>query len=104
MILFRFISFGLRVIFSFLFVFILQVRWNEKSLEHYLTQFAKSFFVTEVLSKVSHDGVKVMEHITRSKKLDKESAKRDVSSLLQDLVLDAKKRLELPEELKKESY
>ena len=98
MILFRLISFGFRVFFSFLFVFLLQVRWDQKPLEHYLTHFAKSFFATQVLNHVSNDGVKVIRHLSGSSKSDKSRGeiKRQITSIAQEIILKAEKRLSPP--------
>ena len=98
MILFRLISFGFRVFFSFLFVFLLQVKWDQKPLEQYLTYFAKSFFATQVLNQVSKDGTKVIRYLSGSSKLDKSKKKstRKITSIAQKLILDAEKRLSPP--------
>ena len=86
MILFRLISFALRVVSAFIFVFILQIRWDQKPLEHYFIEFAQSFFVTKVLNQVSDDGIKVIRHLSGSSE-DKQAQKkpeREISSVIQE--------------------
>ena len=59
MILFRFLSFIGRIIASFVFVFILQIQLDGKTLESYLNDFGQRFFMTKVLKTVSQDLVKL---------------------------------------------
>lgn len=64
MILFRLLGFFLRVVGSFFFVFFLQIQFNGKTLETYLSQFGEKFIVTRTLKKVSQDGAKVIKHLS----------------------------------------
>ncbi len=74
MILFRLISFVLRIVFSFFFVFLLQIQFNGKTLESYLNDFGRKFIVTRTLKKVSQESAKAIKQISPSEK--KESKPR----------------------------
>jgi len=78
MILFRLFDFTVRVFLSFLFVFILQVQFDGKSLESYLTHFGENFFLTKALDSVGEDGVKIVRNFTQNKE-DKQS-KRNIAN------------------------
>ena len=57
MIIFRLISFGLRVLSAFLIVFILQIPFNGKSLESYLVSAGNKFIVTKTLNRTGEDAI-----------------------------------------------
>ena len=78
MILFRLLSFALRVVGSFFFVFLLQIQFSGKTLESYLNDFGKKFIVTKTLQKVSQDGTKTIKSFSSSK--DKKAELRKISS------------------------
>lgn len=100
--LFRLLSFFLRVAGSFFFVFFLQIQFAGKTLESYLNDFGKKFIVTRSLQKVSQDGVKVIKSVTSSE--DEKSELRKISSSkAAQYVKDLAQQIKLPEEiLKKE--
>lgn len=103
MILFRLISFGLRVFLSFLFVFILQIRWDGKTLESYLIKSSKSFFAIKVLNQTGQDGTKTIRHISSLKNRTnaKKKIKREISNKVEKLISKTEGRIELPEPPKK---
>lgn len=68
MIIFRLISFAMRIIASFVFVFILQIQFAGKSLESYLNNFGSKFIVTKALKKASKDGSKLIKELSFSDK------------------------------------
>ena len=63
---FRLLSFVLRVVGSFFFVFVLQIQFDGKTLESYLNDFGKKFIVTKSLKKVSQDSVKLIRGVSSS--------------------------------------
>ena len=67
MILFRLLSFALRLIGSFLFVFLLQIQFDGKSLEDRLNSFGQEFVVTQVLQNISQGGVHLIRGTASSK-------------------------------------
>ena len=60
MIIFRILDFTLRVVGTLFFVFFLQIQFDGKTLESYLSAFGKEFIVTKSLKTVSEDGVKAL--------------------------------------------
>ncbi len=94
---FRWLSFALRVIASFFFVFLLQIQFDGKTLESYLNDFGKKFIVTQSLQKVSQDGVKAIRSFSSSEKNDKSESQRQLAS--SRMIQQAKRladRLSLP--------
>ena len=99
MILLRLISFGLRILFSFLFVFILQIRWDKKPLEHYFVRFAQSFFVTKVLNQTASDGAIALRDLGGSPKKRKDFKKetqRQISSVFKNFLSKTEGHLDHP--------
>ena len=99
MILFRLLSLALRIIGSFFFVFCLQIQFDGKTLESYLNDFGKTFFVTRALHKVSQDGVKVIRTFSSDEsksKSDSSQAKRIPSSKALQYAKDFTNRITLP--------
>jgi len=97
MILFRLFDFFVRVFVSFLFVFILQVHFDGKSLESYLTKWSEGFFLTKALNSVSDDGVKITRSFTlndKQKKKKRELANKKAVEIFENL----SKRLSLPKQ------
>ena len=77
MILFRFLSFVGRIIASFVFVFILQIQLDGKTLESYLNDFGQRFFMTKALKTVSQDLVKLSRSgLSSSDKKEKAGVKK----------------------------
>ncbi|MGI9549049.1 MAG: hypothetical protein ACR2M7_03600 [Bdellovibrionales bacterium] len=102
MFLFRLISFGLKLISTFLVVFILQIKFDGKTLEDYLVHAGKDYLGTKLLHQVSADSVKIIRN-RKNFPSQKKAIHRDVSSAILPRVEDFKKRLELfPKEKKKE--
>ena len=99
MILFRLLSLVLRIIGSFFFVFCLQIQFDGKTLESYLNDFGKTFFVTRTLHKVSQDGVKVIRIFSSDESKSDSSQSRQVSSNSKALqyAKDFSSRITLPE-------
>ena len=101
MILFRLLSFFLRVVGSFFFVFLLQIQFAGKSLESYLSDFGKKFIVTGTLQKVGKDGVKVLKSAASSK--DRKEHLRKISSTSAGKrIKDLSKKIEFPKDFLKE--
>ena len=73
MILFRLLSFAFRLVGSFLFVFLLQIQFNGKSLEDRLNDFGQKFIVTRILQDVSKGGARFLSGTASS-----ESSKEDL--------------------------
>ena len=94
MILFRLVSFVLRIIGSFFFVFLLQIQFAGKTLESYLNDFGKKFIVTRTLQKVSQDGVKVIKGSPSEE--DKSEARQVSSSTAVKYIKDFAKKISLP--------
>lgn len=97
MFLFRLLSFGLRVVGSFFFVFLLQIQFDGKTLESYISNFGKSFVVTRTLHKVSEDGVKVIRSLSSSEQAQSESRRELSSSEAVKYIKDWGQRFSLPE-------
>ena len=105
MTLFRLISFGLRIVGSFFFVFLLQIQFDGKTLESYLNNFGKKFIVTKSLQKVSQDGIQVIRSFSsdnKENKLQKKNRKPTNSKSL-EYFKDLSKRISLPESDKSKS-
>ena len=79
MILFRLISFALRIIGSFFFVLLLQIQFDGKTLESYLNDFGQKFILTRGLQKISHDSVQRIRSLSTTDK--KEKPRREISSV-----------------------
>ena len=77
---FRLLNFFLKIIASFIFVFILQIQWDGKTLESYLNDFGKKFFLTRGLKNVSQDGAKVLKGISSSKEKKHQNPERKLSN------------------------
>lgn len=101
MLLFRLLSFTLRVVGSFFFVFLLQIQFDGKTLESYLNNFGKKFVVTKTLQKVSQDSVKVIQGFSSSEE-EKEKLRQISSSKAAKYIKDFTKKIELPEGFGKE--
>lgn len=99
MILFRLLNFALRVIGSFLFVFLLQIQFAGKTLETYLTDFSKKFFVTKTLQKVSEDGTKFIKGFSSS---EGKKSREISSSKAAQYIKDVTEQIKLPGEALKE--
>ena len=101
MILFRLLSFSFRIIGSFFFVFFLQIQFDGKTLESYLNNFGKKFFVTKNLQKISQDSVKVIRSFSSSKDNKKVEKRKTSSSQAIQYIKDFSYRITIPEELGK---
>ncbi len=103
MILFRLISFGIRVVSTFIFVFILQIKFDGKTLESYLVNVGKNFIGTRVLHQVSKDGIKTIRSFGSMSK--RENINRKISSEILPKIEEFTKKIELPyeEEIKKQN-
>ena len=66
------LSLFIRIVVSFLIVFLLQFRVNEKSLEERLVSFCEGFFIAKVLDKVSGDTAR---HLAKEKKTKEQKRK-----------------------------
>lgn len=102
MVLFRLIDFGVRVIASFVFVFLLQIQFDGKTLEHYLNNFGKKFFVTKVLNSVSEDGVTAIRRHRPKDKQDTEQRKLANEKTIKQ-IKEFSERIKLPLRDQKES-
>ena len=97
MILFRLISFGIRIITTFVFVFILQIKFDGKTLEHYLVNVGKKFIGTKVLSQVSKDHIKMIRGLESASK--RETINRKISSEILPKLENLSRKIELPFEI-----
>ena len=99
MILLRFFDLLARLVGSFLLVFLLQIRFDGRPLESYLTKFSQNFFLTKTLKTVGGDGVKIVRGLS----FDKEKQNREIANKKAVKVFeDLKKRISLPEKENKE--
>ena len=80
MILFRLISFALRIIGSFFFVLLLQIQFDGKTLESYLNNFGQKFILTRGLQKISQNSAQKIRDISPPPTDKKESPRRQISS------------------------
>ena len=92
MILFRLISFFIRVVSAFVFVLVLQIQWDGKSLEHYLVQSGKKLVVVKFLSQVGETNAKAF-------KSGKKKEQRKLSQVVSPLIQDMKQKLSLPDDM-----
>ncbi|MBC6414962.1 MAG: hypothetical protein GDA46_01005 [Bdellovibrionales bacterium] len=91
---FRLIHFAVKLFVSLLFVFILQIHFDGRSLESYLTGFGKNFFLTKTLNSVGEDGVKVVRMFTSDDKVLEK--KREISNKkTKDFLKNISKRIDL---------
>ena len=97
MILFRLLHFAIRIVGSFFFVFFLQIQFDGKTLESYLSEFGQKFVVTRSLEKVSQDGVKIIRGFTSPQKKDSE-LRQISSSQATQYIKEFSKRISLPNE------
>ena len=81
MILFRLFSFFLRLLGAFVFVFILQIRFDGKTLEERLVPFGKKFVGTRVLNQVSEDAVRTLRHVTGERGSSRKVAGKSLKNL-----------------------
>lgn len=99
MIIFRLISFGIRIVSTFVIVFLLQIQFDGRPLETYLVQAGHRFMGTQVLNHASHDVTQTLRSLTS------ENKKNEVTRRLSDEVLpvldDLQKRITWPESEKK---
>lgn len=95
MILFRLISFGIRVISAFVFVLILQIQWDGKPLEHYLMQFGRRFVAVKILTQAGEHNAKALRKLA-SGDTEKTSS---LSHIVDPLVKNMEERLTLPENI-----
>ena len=98
MMLFRLLSFFLRIVGSFFFVFFLQIQFAGKTLESYLNDFGKKFIVTKSLQKVSQDGTKVIKSFSDSPEEKKSTLRKISSSKPVQYIKDVADKIELPEQ------
>lgn len=92
MILFRLISFGLRIVTIFAIVFILQIQFDGKTLESYLVNVGKKIIVVKVLNRTSTDASLFLKSFN-SKEFKKN--KKQLSRKLSSQTEDYKKRFNL---------
>lgn len=94
MILFRLLSFVSRVFSAFVFVMILQMKWDGKPLEDYLIQFGKGFVVTKVLTQAGENNTKAL------RKLAEQPSSKMFSRILNNSFMQSmKQRLSLPQDM-----
>ena len=99
MILFRCFDFLARLVGSVLFVFLLQIHFDGRSLESYLNEFSQNFFLTKTLKTVGEDGVKIVRGFSfEEEKQNREIANKKTVKIFEDL----KKRISLPKKEDKE--
>ena len=102
--LFRLFDFALRVIGSFCFVFLLQFRFDDRSLESYLNDFGKKFIVTKTLKTVSEDSAKVMKSVFKKESAEKKKRKRELANQKKEKILESfLKRINAPSNQSEES-
>ena len=77
---FRLLDFGLRLVGSFFFVFLLQFQFDGRTLESYLNNFGKKFVVTKTLKKVSQDGSTVVKSLFKEKSAEEKKQKREIAN------------------------
>ena len=94
MILFRLISFFIRVVSAFVFVLVLQIQWDGKSLEHYLVNFGKNLVAIKFLNQAGENSAKTLRHLGNRKE-----RKRVLSSIVEPVVQNMEQRLSLPEDM-----
>ncbi len=99
MILFRLISFGIRLMSAFVIVFILQIKFDGKTLEYYLVKRSKVFFVTKVLNQVSEDSIKTIRGVKTDPKA--KNIQRKISSEILPKIEKWTQKIELPYETNK---
>ena len=85
MILFRLLSFMMRLIASFFFVFLLQIPFKGQTLESYLNRFGQKFFVTQTLKKVSDSGAKAIKEWNKDEKPHREISNKKASQILEKI-------------------
>ena len=90
---FRLISFFVRVISAFVFVLVLQIQWDGKSLEHYLVQTGKNLVAVKFLNQVGETNAKALKQLGKQKK------QRKLSQVVSPLIQDMKQRLSLPDDM-----
>ena len=93
-ILFKLISFFIRVISAFVFVLVLQIQWDGKSLEHYLVQFGKDLVAIKFLTQAGENSAKTLRSLGSKKEQE-----RILSSIVEPLVQNMEKRLSLPQDI-----
>lgn len=94
MILFRLLSFVSRVFSAFVFVMMLQMKWDGKSLEDYLVQFGKGFVVTKILNQASENNTKALRKLA-----EKPPSKMFSRVLNSPFIQSMKQRLSLPADM-----
>ncbi len=101
--LFRLLSFFLRIIGSFFFVFFLQIQFAGKTLESYINNFGKKFIVTKSLQKVSQDGAKVIKSFSDSPEEKKSTLRKISNSKPAQYMKDVANKIELPKQILQDS-
>ena len=99
MFLFRLFDFFVRVFLSFLFVFILQVQFDDQSLEKYLIDFSQSFFLTKALNSMGKEGSKLAKSFQineEQKKQKRELANKKTEKMFENF----SKRITFPNQNK----
>ena len=94
MILFRLLSFVSRVFSAFVFVMILQVKWDGKPLEDHLVQFGKGFIVAKVLNQAGENNTKALRKLA-----EKPPSKMFSRVLNNPFIQSMKQRLSLPADM-----
>lgn len=94
MILFRLLSFFSRVFSAFVFVIILQVKWDGRPLEDHLIQFGKGFIVAKVLNQAGENNTKALRKLA-----EKPPSKMFSRVLSNSFIQSMKQRLSLSENM-----
>lgn len=102
MLIFRLLSFALRIVGSFFFVFLLQIQFDGKTLESYLNDFGRKFIVTRTLKKVSQDGASAIRSFSPSSQKKIEAREPSSSTAIQ-YAKDLAKKFTLPATDEKDS-
>ncbi len=75
----RFISFVLRIIFSFIFVLLLQIEWDGRSLENRILKTVKKSSMVQNLDQIAEDGSKLLSSFFPFKSL--KDVKRNLAEM-----------------------
>ena len=78
-----------------MFVLVLQIQWDGKTLEHYLVQFGRRFVAVKILTRAGENNAKALRKLAGG---DTEKT-RSLSYIVDPLVQNMEERLALPENI-----
>lgn len=94
MFIFRLISFLLKIIYTLLIVFTLQIQFDGKTLESYIVDTGKKIMFFKILNQTSNDSLFFIRSLSYAPS-KKNQLKKNVSNNLFEKIEDYKKRIDV---------